>query len=351
VVIAIIGVLIALLLPAVQAAREAARRMQCTNKLKQLAIAVHNYVDVHTVLPAGLGGPYGHLNNDEYGRWSGFIALLPYIEQNPLYDRFLSENVYFNAGVSDPHVVSAAHGGKNNPQATQLDLLICPSNGVTGKPDDHTGYTCYRFNYGDNPAPWSVTLNSYIRGPFGTYSYYPLSAIRDGLSNTLCFSEKAVDSYNAKSKNMKVQAAVYTVTATGGFSGGHLSDRSVCIGSVSNNEYQFGVGGITDGFSRKFSWQWCGYSWVHVGLVTTLPPNSPSCYIAGTNYNAMFSATSFHIGGVNVTLLDGSGTFISETVDSGTANAFPTPSAPSGKSPFGIWGAYGSRDGGEATSL
>jgi hypothetical protein len=317
--------------------------MQCANKLKQLAIAVHNYVDVHTALPAGLGGPYGHLNNVEVGRWSGFIALLSFVEQNPVYDRFMSENVYFSSWSA--HVIPASEGGKNNPQATQLDLLICPSNGVTGKPDDHTGYTCYRFNYGDNPGNWNVDSN--LRGPFGYRTYHPLSAVRDGLSNTLCFSEKAVDNYNANSKNVKVQAATYAVAATGGFSSGYLSDRSVCVGSVSSNEYQYGVGGMTDGFTYKYSWQWCGGQWYHIGFVTTLPPNSPSCYNRDANYNALFSATSFHTGGVNVTLLDGSGTFISETIDSGTANAFPTPSAPSGKSPFGIWGAYGSRDGGE----
>jgi hypothetical protein len=260
----------------------------------------------------------------------------------------MSENVYF-VGNWSAHTISAAHGGKNNPQAIQLDALICPSNGVTGKPEDHSGYTCYRFNYGDNPGNWSV--NSQVRGPFGYCVYHPISAVRDGLSNTLCFSEKAVDNYGANSTDVKVQAATYAVAANGGFSGGYLSDRSVCIGSASGNEYQFGVGGLTNGFTYKYSWQWCGGHWYHIGFVTTLPPNSPSCYNRASYYNALFSATSFHPGGVNVTLMDGSGRFVSETIDSGTDNAFPTPSAPSGKSPFGIWGAYGSRDGGESTSL
>jgi hypothetical protein len=181
--------------------------------------------------------------------------------------------------------------------------------------------------------------------------YHPISAVRDGLSNTLCFSEKAVDDYNANSTNVKTQAATYAVAADGGFSSGYLSDRSVCIGSVSGNEYQFGVGGMTNGFTYKYSWQWCGGHWYHIGFTTTLPPNSPSCYNRATRYNALFSATSFHTGGVNVTLMDGSGTFVSETIDSGTNNAFPTPSTPSGKSPFGVWGAYGSRNGGESASL
>lgn len=124
VVIAIIGILVGLLLPAVQSAREATRRSQCANQLKQLTIAVHNYHDSNKALPAGLGGPYGELN-DTPGRWSGFIGLLPFFEQESLYGRFISENVYFSSWGAG--TVSAAHGGANNPKATQLTALICPS--------------------------------------------------------------------------------------------------------------------------------------------------------------------------------------------------------------------------------
>ena len=293
-----------------------------------------------------MGGPYGPPNITA-GRWSGFIALLPYFEQNALYDRFTGEGVLITA-VHGARVMTAAEGGANCPEAQQLDALICPSNGVSGKPDDHTGFTCYRFCYGDNPGSWST--DSVLRGSFGYCSYRPLSGIKDGTSNTLGFSEKAVDDYNANSTDVKSQAATYASAATGGFSGGYLRDRTICLGSAVGGEYQYGVGGMTNGFTYKWGWHWCGYHWYHVGFATTLRPNAPSCYNRESPYNALMSATSFHTGGVNASLMDGSVTFVSETVDNGTAVTFPDETNPNGKSPFGVWGAYGTRSGGESVS-
>ena len=90
VVIAIIGILVALLLPAVQAAREAARRMQCTNNQKQVGLALHSYHDVYKKLPPRIGGSYWTNN------WtpSGIMRLLPFIEQDPLYQQISSPQTY-----------------------------------------------------------------------------------------------------------------------------------------------------------------------------------------------------------------------------------------------------------------
>ena len=92
VVIAIIGILIALLLPAVQAAREAARRSQCTNSMKQIGLALHNYHDTHRCLPVGaLPGWTGGTGGDATSRWvhgtNWRAAILPYLEQESLYDK------------------------------------------------------------------------------------------------------------------------------------------------------------------------------------------------------------------------------------------------------------------------
>src|SRR5688572_12282450 len=87
VVIAIIGVLVALLLPAVQTARESARRMQCVTNLKQMALAVHNYAEVHAVYPPGhiiprnMSGANGH---QTIAPWQ--VTILPFIEQKGLWD-------------------------------------------------------------------------------------------------------------------------------------------------------------------------------------------------------------------------------------------------------------------------
>jgi prepilin-type N-terminal cleavage/methylation domain-containing protein/prepilin-type processing-associated H-X9-DG protein len=98
VVIAIIGVLVALLLPAVQAAREAARRAQCTNNLKQIGLATHNYVQTHGVLPPGYVSAWDPVFLKEIGAgWGWASMILPYMDQNPLYD-----NIDFRRKIQDP---------------------------------------------------------------------------------------------------------------------------------------------------------------------------------------------------------------------------------------------------------
>ncbi len=112
VVIAIIGILVSLLLPAVQAAREAARRIQCSNNLKQLALGLHNYHDSNRSFPAGGITPGDCCSTPSGGNWA--IAILPYIEQQPLY------NLYnFNRFNEDP--ANAAVVTKN------LPVFDCPS--------------------------------------------------------------------------------------------------------------------------------------------------------------------------------------------------------------------------------
>jgi prepilin-type processing-associated H-X9-DG protein len=104
----------------------------------------------------------------------------------------------------------------------------------------------------------------------------------------------------------------------------------------------------------SYGWNYvCGQP-CRAAFTTTLPPNTPSVLWNAGTYNAMVSVTSYHSGGINVSLMDGSVRFVSETIDSGPATnkKFDTTDGNvSGASPFGIWGAYGSRDGNESASF
>ncbi len=113
VVIAIIAILIALLLPAVQQAREAARRSQCKNNLKQLGLALHNYHDTYGMFCPSRLGPFQSSTSAE-SRFSGFIPLLPYFDQAPLYNQITAATTYvWNTGFA--------------PYKVNLSVLNCPS--------------------------------------------------------------------------------------------------------------------------------------------------------------------------------------------------------------------------------
>src|SRR5262245_35680516 len=121
VVIAIIGVLIALLLPAVQSAREAARRAQCVNNLKQLALASHNYHDTHSLLPPG---------HRTYTNGTFQVFILPYIEQNALFNAWNSDGRYWAVGqTSGPGANTIHYGSVFNRTVTRsiVATLLCPS--------------------------------------------------------------------------------------------------------------------------------------------------------------------------------------------------------------------------------
>ncbi len=192
VVIAIIAVLIALLLPAVQSAREAVRRAQCTNNLKQIGLAMHNYVTNTGSLPWG-DGPW-------WNEWSAHTMLLPYLEQVPLYNSINFGNALPFGGapfnINNPINTTATY--------TRINGFNCPSD-----PDrltDPNGHNNYMDNSGSGAnsmyAGIAGTLgwNGPEAGPFiysdnGTVTNFGgtaigVQAVTDGLSNTAAFSER-----------------------------------------------------------------------------------------------------------------------------------------------------------------
>ena len=192
VVIAIIAVLIGLLLPAVQAAREAARRSQCVNNLKQLGLAVHNYHDTNNVIPADapfLGPAWSPTCCARPGwTWttSWAVCLLPNLEQQAL----------FNANNFKQNGTDAAN---NTVGFNQIATYICPSDNIKQRPSAPWASNSYHGNHGgpgvisnwsgtivqnrtSNPASWGWEDSQ--------QAYFGFEGVSDGTSNTAPFSEK-----------------------------------------------------------------------------------------------------------------------------------------------------------------
>ncbi len=349
VVIAIIGVLVALLLPAVQAAREAARRSSCANNLKQLGLALHNYHDTYNAFPARQGGS-GNWCDGELepcpGGWdhmrmrmSGFVSLLPYIEQQPLYDAIATNDSQGTGPFGPPPWMN--HYVWNR---VSINTLRCPSDNFR-RPLGQTQAVNYRFsagdsigiNAGENPVPGFGASNQ-TRGMFTLYGFRRMADVTDGLSNTVAMSERMVAQPNLWSVRSAVALNVAMTSP---------ADCGVLRGQ--GDRY---LEGTNMGMGASGS-RWGDGAMFFAGFNTMLPPNSPACNTGndGAHWNwGVWSASSNHPGGVHVLLGDASVRFMSETVDTGNlAVEFPGPGTQF--SPYGVWGALGTIRGRETVSL
>jgi prepilin-type N-terminal cleavage/methylation domain-containing protein len=349
VVIAIIGMLIALLLPAVQAAREAARRMQCSNNLKQIGLGLHNFHDANQSFPTVF---------NDCGGWdaaSAHYMLLPFCEQSALYDACTAQ-------------CRAGGNLDGNPApdvtAQKLSYLECPSETsnkairewAIGAPSN------YAFSAGDwlsvpwcdtffNPRALFCSANASTTDPSGrSYCYRNFDSITDGTSNTLVVAERTLGYGGANHQLVKVGIATSSSLADTAW-----YDEADVESSIPYDCMSLGSGGIySSGTNVGWMTELKGRCWArglpaYNSMNTVLPPNSPSCARNSDSFEAMLmiSASSYHSGnGINCVAGDGSVRFISETINS--LSVSDPRFVKSGQSQFGVWGAFGSINGGES---
>ena len=369
VVIAIIGILIGLLLPAVQAAREAARRMQCTNNMKQFVLAMHNHHDVTGFLPSQ--GAFGQgVKSDRFGV---HYQLLPYIEQAAL-----KASVDSTPSITAPWKPSAqgdASDGGWQVRTTKVETFLCPSdphNGAlvllggahnhSGRPTniaycmadcvarlDNANNSPYKT---ENQGGWRVRVGNKRdkgdcshRSLFFFFNQNSFSFATDGTSNTIVASEACAGEYN----NDKIRGSMCFYA---GFDlGTWVSRPSLCMNTKSATN--------PNGYDSQYPivqhprmGNYLDRLPLLGAFTTVMPPNAPSClkYNQKQGQVELLSATSYHSGGVNCGMLDGSIRFISDTIDTNGLADIPTGTTLSGASPLGVWGALGTPNGGETTS-
>jgi prepilin-type N-terminal cleavage/methylation domain-containing protein/prepilin-type processing-associated H-X9-DG protein len=360
VVIAIIGVMVGLLLPAVQAAREAARRMQCSNNMKQLGLALHNYHSAYNQFPYG-SVKYERFTGGNIPTVSGALFMLPYLEMGNLleaFDRDAKSVVALGSSVWQSPALQAA-----GPQSA----FLCPSAAQAATPALSGISKCtYVFSIGDelwNNARPDVGESGFARGDIrGMFppawdttnitayreSKRTFASILDGTANTVAMSEvAAVPRFAIPSLTFDRQPAV---------KGGIAQTTVIYNGSRSLPGPCFNVPKST---TDPMQYATPADSWrglifgdgrtANSRFTTTLPPNGPSCaFNGGSEAWGTYAPSSEHQGGVQVLMCDGAVRFITDSIDSGNVNAV---SVISGVSPYGLWGALGTPQGKETLAL
>jgi prepilin-type N-terminal cleavage/methylation domain-containing protein len=359
VVIAIIGVLVGLLLPAVQSAREAGRRNQCQHNLRQIAVGLANYESVNRGYPP-MCDLFG-MGPGQVPAISSFVQLLPFLEQSDLYDRA-------SRGTSSTPVPFMPRSTDVTPVwGVRLPIFICPSDVAASRSyAGRLGPSSYAANKGDwwnapastqtaayagSSSVFSSVGSSSFRGMFGVNTDLRAKDIVDGLSKTLAYAERRIYTgeaarvpdamwHNANSWTNPSACQVPAVLASKVVDGRFVGPGAIPVSWPSPTNYS--------------SWS-SGLAFYH-GIVTAVPPNGPSCDMNGSPWwnMGLYTASSFHAGaGVNTVMGDGSVRFIGETIDAGdqSQRADPAVFGIGARSPFGVWGALGSRSGGEILNL
>jgi prepilin-type N-terminal cleavage/methylation domain-containing protein/prepilin-type processing-associated H-X9-DG protein len=330
VVIAIIAVLISLLLPAVQAAREAGRRIQCVNNLKQIGLALHHYISYSNVLPPGRFNSHiaGHGNC-----WGTYSQLLPQLDQAAIFNAF-----NFNL---PPDTDTLSESNSTGFEAF-IGSLLCPTDSAPALIPVGGGLFAthnYNVNVGSGypvvqfPAP---PLFGTPNGPFFENSRVGPAGFTDGMSNTAAVTETVRSTLGSTYATDPL--GVFLVTGNNKTTGPPLSSdadyAALCLSlPPSTNQFQA---------TRGVRWHYGAPG--HSMYNHLRPPNSkqPDCRGGlphSTRSDPLWNwlslnvaARSKHAGGVNSLMADGHVQFIKDSID------------------VLVWQALGSRNGGEVVS-
>ncbi len=334
VVIVIIGILISMLLPAVQAARESARRAQCLNNLKQLALGLHNYHGAYQIFPPSSnwnGIPAESGNTANLSR-NWVISILPFIEQQALFNSFVFSNssgapVY----ITDPLNATA--------RGSQLPVMLCPTDRYNSKPFNGTsapsggtsnmGNGWARGNYAANaglgfmatnggpantaanPTTWTTQV---FCGVMGANVSQSMEGIKDGTSNTLMLGEirAGLTSYDCRGVWAMSGACASALWAHGswGDDNGPNGNQPAADDVIACTDIQNALGGSNG--------------------VAVLQKMRMACS-SGNWPNWQQTARSMHAGGVNIALADGSVRWINDYIDISSGNISASPPT------FSVW--------------
>ena len=351
VVIAIIAILVSLLLPAVQQAREAARRTQCKNNLKNVGLAAFNYESSFGAFPAA-----GASSPDNAGYYSPFVVMLPFLDQQAMWQTV--NNPFDNNGDGDTNdgAVETVWGANHTndaylPFRNDVDTLLCPSDG-SRNPEDSMADTNYAMNWGDNtagvghpglshPTPANqVNCDPLCRGMWQLARFFGVRDASDGTVNTILFGEIGRDQGD-RAWQGRIMMNVFSVGFVDNETGYQTPNGCIDSATDVNNPRTYPLTSTSDR-GHRFA-DSGGYA---TGFNTILAPNGPSCVNDFKPWrNAILSAGSYHPGIVQVVMCDGSVSAVSENVDRGPDPTRPNVTA--GQSPYGTWGALGTRNGGE----
>ena len=384
VVIAIIGILVGLLLPAVQAAREAARRMSCSNNFKQIGLGIHNYHSAYKQLPRHGTGTHDapivnrsqHWRGTEvsnHERLSMLVPILPFVEQQALWEQISNPNAERSDGDQ-----SATIGTPTNPWnpmgptpdaiqykpwVNEIPTYRCPSDPGIGLPA--LGRTNYGACLGD--SMWNMEFGfkdvrrneptdesaqegrGACRGFFITANDSKFRDTLDGLSNTIAMGEMITALQDGdKRGNGTVRR----------FGHGQLRDNpSLCTdrGFIDTERPLFyepdSIQTDRINFGRGHRWADCLP--IMSAVLTILPPNREACGRFNALGTRMLSTmSSRHQGGAHILMSDGAVVFITDSIEAGNSRApmvwtgtdtIEPVNGPGSKSPYGLWGALGTR--------
>ncbi len=296
-VLGIISLLIALLLPAAQAARESARRASCQNNLHQIGLALHNYHQTNGTFPPAITG----VHTNWYGDFSVQARMLPFLDQPSLYN-----SINFTRGTFPPDAYNMPlrswekEINKLNATASHASVgnFLCPSDGLAVGPRNS-----YRGNVGVGPGyRTSAEYPDSGNGVFPEVVMIDASSITDGLSHTAAFAERLCGTGLADSPSRERDAfpqPYELFTADQMLVGCRIASLRGRFPFVTNGGWWFWTGRERSLYSHA------------------QPPNGaiPDCLLRQTDpAKGMTTARSNHPGGVNVLMSDGSGRFVQETM-------------------------------------